>query len=742
MNIKIFKTCRPCKCSGEKKYFSLFLFVFSALLVSFAFLSCDGLAQKIDGCGYSFLDNEKEFIITGTLSVNGAVPSEVASVFRNGAENENANAKTAVNENSRSVFGDFESDAGSSGSELSARTAIPSIQTPSSYTVSATSTSGGKTVQGEVEPSGTFTIKLSSAANETWTVKVEGFSDSARSTKILEGSTTVMLSANSVDNNISITLSPVSSGSGRVNLTVGWENNTGIKLAKMTFEDLPDITPDTSPSMSYTTNLFFSSIPFGSYTVRIDFYDSNVVYPGKDVQRTLLYSTHEVINVFSNLTTDTWQGSASYLTGTDTNKTFSVTKALVDDFTNRKTFYVQGTSGTYKPPTNASDTNSGTYFDPFATIQKAVNTINAINDGTSAYTIKVDGTLTITTPASESNDSAVSIQPNKNLNLTIESLSTAKATIKANSNGMRVFIVGNGANTAITPNVTMKNLIITGGKAESGGGGGIKLEAGNLTLSNVEVKNNTTTDVGGGIYVRVGNCNITNGTISSNTAQTSGGGIYVADSGSCTITGGVISNNSAAYQGGGVFLANLGSMIKIRGGVSMSGNQLTNIAQQGTGTAIYANAGATAELDGSSGTISITTGRAQGGALPSIYLAQGVPGSTTTGGSGGGSDPIPDAVLKLGGNIQIGNGNGTGIKLKGKMKTDEANIKITYELTSEQTINISYDDAQINNPIIESENSRQLKQEDCDKFIVNTSNKNYKLKLDGSKNKGICANAF
>lgn len=76
------------------------------------------------------------------------------------------------------------------------------------------------------------------------------------------------------------------------------------------------------------------------------------------------------------------------------------------------------------------------------------------------------------------------------------------------------------------------------------------------------------------------------------------------------------------------------------------------------------------------------------------------------------------------------------------MKTDEANIKITYELTSEQTINISYDDAQINNPIIEGENSRQLTQEDCDKFRVNTSNKNYKLTLDGSKNKGICANAF
>lgn len=715
MNIKIFKTCRPCKCSGEKKYFSLFLFVFSALLVSFAFLSCDGLAQKIDGCGYSFLDNEKEFIITGTLSVNGAVPSKVA----------------------RSISGDFESDADSSGSGLSARTAIPSIQTPSSYTVSATSTSGGKTVQGEVNGN-SFTIKLSSG---TWTVKAEGYSDSsmAANTKILEGSATVTLSANSVDNNISITLSPVSSGSGSVNLTVGWENTTGIKLAKMTFEDLPGITPYTRPSTSYTTNLIFSGIPSGSHTVRIDFYDSNVVNTGQDVKGTLLYSTHEVINVFSNLTTNTWQGSASYFTETGGKTEFKITKALADTFS-RKEFYVKGTDSTL--PGTANDTNSGTYFDPFATIQKAVNTINAINDGTSAYTIKVDGTLTITTPASESNDSAVSIQPNKNLNLTIESLSTAKATIKANSNGMRVFIVGNGANTAITPNVTMKNLIITGGKAESGGGGGIKLEAGNLTLSNVEVKNNTTTDVGGGIYVRVGNCNITNGTISTNTAQTSGGGIYVADSGSCIITGGAISNNSAASQGGGVCLAKLGSTIKIRGTVSMSGNQLTNTAQQGTGTAIYANAGATAELDGSSGTISITIGRAQGGALPAIYLAKGVPGSTTTGGSGGGSDPIPDAVLKLGGKIQIGNGNGTGIKLKGKMKTDEANIKITYELTSEQTINISYDDAQINNPIIEGENSGQLKQEDCDKFIVNTSNKNYKLKLDGSKNQGICANAF
>lgn len=611
--------------------FKMFAFV-SAF--SFAFLSCDGIAQKIDGGGQANPSETKEFIVSGTFSLEGAVPSEIASLFRGEKENVSGNEEFSEGKN--------------------IRTAVPSVPELSGlfFNVTATkSASSSVPVSGEVlrGNSPSFTVKLSEGE---WTLKADAFSDSGKTKKVLSGTSAKfsLSSASPVKTDISIILSPVNEGSGKVSLPMGWTIDSGIKSVKITFEDLKGITKTLGTNVTDKdfegTLEFDSDIQSGSHTAKLEFYaEAGGV-------GTFRYSTHEVINVFQNLTTDTWQGNAPYFTETDGKTEFKITKPIVDDFRKNiddKIFYVAGTNPSF--PVNASDSNDGTNpFRPFETLQKAVDKVNSINDGTSAYKIYVDGTLEITS-ASEAN--AVSITPEKNLNLTIEGTDeSTKATIRAKSTDMRVFRVGKGATQNVTPNVTMKNLIITGGNNETGGGAGIKLEAGNLTLSNVEVTGNSTTAEGGGIYV-------------------------------------------------------------------------------GKGAAL--------ELDGSVGKVSITP--AEGDTNPIIYLEKGQMGRTMSGGSGD-IPPMPDAVLKLGGNIQIGNGSDTGIKMD-KMNTSKANIKITKRLTgnSSNKIYIHKEDVSVGSAsgssvqaadiIIEQDENCTLTAADLDFFtVIDKSNNKYSLKLE------------
>ena len=108
----------------------------------------------------------------------------------------------------------------------------------------------------------------------------------------------------------------------------------------------------------------------------------------------------------------------------------------------------------------------------------------------------------------------------------------------------RVFDIAPGY--AANP-VTLTDLTITGGKAETGAGISAK---GALVLTNCTVMGNTATTLGGGIY-NVGTLTVTGSTISGNTAKTVGGGIY--NSRTLTVTNSKISGNTASSDGGGIF---------------------------------------------------------------------------------------------------------------------------------------------------------------------------------------------
>ena len=249
------------------------------------------------------------------------------------------------------------------------------------------------------------------------------------------------------------------------------------------------------------------------------------------------------------------------------------------------TLYVRGAGAgwyTENPGYNASaasDTNSGSKSAPFATIQKALAAVDSMNDGTSEYTIYVDGTITGGTTATANGMGDIS--PTKALSLKIQSMSeTTNATLDAEGSGRVLYINANAA-------VTLKNVNIANGTTADNGGG-ISNE-GLLTIDGGAITNCTTAEgKGGGIY-NSGTLTMEGGSITNCTANTStssggdGGGIYnnVTDASitctiiDCTITG-CKATGSSSFDGIGGGIYNKAGTLKLTNVNITGGGDIAN----------------------------------------------------------------------------------------------------------------------------------------------------------------------
>jgi hypothetical protein len=133
-------------------------------------------------------------------------------------------------------------------------------------------------------------------------------------------------------------------------------------------------------------------------------------------------------------------------------------------------------------------------------------------------------------------------------------------TIQGPSGGITV----DGDDTSRVFNVSATNAAISGltvaNGSHAGPGGGIFLQAGQLTLSNSVVSGNATTSGtghGAGIYVNTGTLIVDSSTIYDNHASAYGGGIGtksgVSGAGAITIRNSTISGNSAPLFAGGAY---------------------------------------------------------------------------------------------------------------------------------------------------------------------------------------------
>lgn len=238
-----------------------------------------------------------------------------------------------------------------------------------------------------------FSIKLSAG---TWTITAIGTKNGK---KVLQGtSDKITLGESSpVKTDINIQLYPCleENGTGSVSLAVNF-SDTRIKSAKTEWNS-SSVTARTFDLTDKTSfNIDESNVPSGDYALNIFFYSE------ADCKGELLYMAHEVVNVFNELTTNTWQGSSPYFTESPDKKvSFDVTADLVNKF-RMSTYYVKGKGGTLGCVKKASDSNNGTFFDPFETFDKALAAVaesesnNDTGSTINEYNIYIDGTVSVT----------------------------------------------------------------------------------------------------------------------------------------------------------------------------------------------------------------------------------------------------------------------------------------------------------------------------------------------------------
>lgn len=296
-------------------------------------------------------------------------------------------------------------------------------------------------------------------------------------------------------------------------------------------------------------------VPSGSYEV--NFYFCNT-------EGRTLYSCYQTINVFNNMTTSVWvDPNAEFIKDSGTGSSImEVDDACISHF-GQKYFYVDGTIA-------AASEQNGTYFNPYRTVQQAVNVIQSVNDG-GEYTIYLLSDVSAGNGSSDEEgfynsvlegDSYIAINSAKSLKLTLTTLDGSNKTINANrssENIGRVLYVSGSAD------VTIKNVTITGGHlkkqsyALSGAGiytWGSTVRLGKGTI----VSGNKIEDVcfGAGIYSNSSNfemmddCKITdNKCIGTGRCP----GIYFTRTKEINIHGGKIFNNSSeSINGGGIAL--------------------------------------------------------------------------------------------------------------------------------------------------------------------------------------------
>ncbi len=518
------------------KLFCLFLFL-GSIFVSAACKFSSGSDSS-----ESFEQKNEFVIVRGIVDVKGSVPA---------------------------IY-DFSDSTGSSlGIDSKSKSALPSLPNSVEYSVTATSASGESASSSQIV-GGTFEIKLTAGR---WTLSAEIRKDGEL---ILSGTTTdVLITAEKpVVDDILIIARPLktSGETGTVNLTIARQSDTQIKTLIASWiqngvENFQTLSFSTD-SVDFTMNAANAPVETGSYNVTFRFYsDSGMI----------LYSCSETVNVFSGLCTDCWKkdgtsASSPYLSEADGKAEFKLTKQIVDSFA-QTTLYVQGTGASYTPITAAADSNNGTYFAPLSTVQAAVDRIVQVNDGSTEYSIFIDGTVTAPDTLNSSvTPNFIKIEPQKKLNLTIASLSASQAVINANKKAGVIYVIGKSETEKTT--LVLQNVCITGGQTQSSGvGGGIKASDAAITLKSGTVigtkllpeenKNNVANSStygnyaakGGGIYLNGCTLTIENDVyICQNYSVNEGGGIAAEGNSKIIAAGGIIGFNLAS-SGGGIYIS-------------------------------------------------------------------------------------------------------------------------------------------------------------------------------------------
>ena len=327
----------------------------------------------------------------------------------------------------------------------------------------------------------------------------------------------------------------------------GWRDSTGSETISL------DVDPATGAA-----TLDFPSVKTGAYQVTFSFYNSDSV---------MVFQTVQMISVLAGMKTNSWvrsDGDDGVVINDDC--MFMVGEQAMQAF-DRRTFYV----GQTKEDAMPANTNAGTYYAPFATLDAAANAIAARGSSAVDYNIYIGGTV-------QNDCDLQAIASTKAKSVTISGVNGG--TLKAKTSGQPVIDLMAGAplhlrditidgedaaSAGVSVNPASAGLYIEGGTVITGCKRGVSVGSGKtLYLNGGTITQNVGTVDGAGVFVDSGaTLCMRGGTISQNETSADGGG--VCSKGSFLLYGGSVNNNTAK-DGGGVYLPASGASLAMTGG--------------------------------------------------------------------------------------------------------------------------------------------------------------------------------
>lgn len=487
------------------------------------------------------------------------------------------------------------------------RSAQPTIPAEANLTYYAKATNGSETITSQDinKSTGTFSIPLKTGS--TWTIEV-----GARGTSAVDSSVTsailikdsVVFNPNAPANDeptkeYKFYLKPYVSdgGRGKLNLRVKIQDPSGNKITKVEIvpkkclskpNDTSAVTAGWSgmaPHWNSEKKAVCYSSSLEDFTILRNGFLSGiweVAVNFRDNEDQLLYSSIQIICVYDNLETKTWESSKTVAdsnelipsTGTNAGVLY-LTTLLVDSY-GLTDFYVDKTSGN-------DTTGNGSPMKPFKTITKAIAVVNGLNRRDKTYTIHIkDGSgQTVDTPIVVTSNLSIECYKDsygdRNGSATITSTCADGPILQVGDDVLVSTLTIDGIrktnNTPDDPSDdTWTGLQLVSNSSRFGTQTrGVEIKSnGSFFMNGGSITGNRCNNTGAGVNIHPGGyCILTAGRISANISSTGlGGGIYVSNGGDLLIKGGIITANTAS-AGAGIYVA---GNISINGACYISGN--------------------------------------------------------------------------------------------------------------------------------------------------------------------------
>ncbi len=484
-----------------------------------------------------------------------------------------------------------------------------------SYTVSAWGTKADGTVVPETSPITVDTATTSFSIGleyGTWTLRADAKDASSNIMMTQTSAAPITLDDDNpiVSVNFSIGYAQIEGTTGGFSLTMAYD--TSVKKISYSLTNsggtvvasgLVDPAPASSFTLDSSIKPALGALAPGDYTLVVEFLaaDSSV-----------LMRMDQVVQIYSNITTNKIDGVAPYINSGVVNISANVIKKY-----QQSVVYVGGTG--LNTGTAASDANNGTQFDPVEHIERALEIINAslltpaeLSDG---FKIFVQDNISLTQNIAPPSSKKIKIiGTNQSAPWTISGAYSDAATFSITASGdfscsYIVFDKINGFEVA-GGQTTLNNCKITNGKEPAGkdGGGGLCVDVGGAkaVLANCVISGCVSDAFGGAIHVaadsgsgtaqvELNNCLVgeesascATDSVYSNYAESGGGGINVGAGGKAVIggtkilynaskinngsgggircfggtleiSGGQINHNYAGFGGGGIFITGVGA---------------------------------------------------------------------------------------------------------------------------------------------------------------------------------------